>query len=751
MLGALAVAISSVYGISNKSIPAIEVMKDGDIFVITKISPGSDVWYADGRVGHVITHINARPSADFDVLPRLVESLAITNPATSESVFADLGEGPAGLSQQAVTLLLLATTFAVMSLFLFIRAERTTEVVLFALFTAATAATLAIGPASIAGHAWAKLVQGATTAISSIYFVAFFAAFARDTAGRQRILFRNLPEIGTFLALVAASGWLAIATFAPEQFSFMRSFTLTLLGGSILSVLVLLPWRYRAATANRKEQLRIATIGTVIGLFPFVWLSIVPLVVTGERIIAAEASVLALALLPLSFGYSILRHQLLGISRLVHRGATYALITAIIIAVYGSVLTVLNLFADDSTVLRNVELVLLFVMFAGVPLIAGVRSRAMRLADHFLYPDLISRDDLIESLNSMISSFGRSGNVLHRSISVVGQGLGVGYAFATHGSGISEISSEYGTRPTGLWSDGFSSKLGDNSGVNRVSHDELGSEFLAGTVRGINGILGNMVLGPRNDGAPFDSEDIRIFQQVCSMVSGELVRTQLMEEVELKRRQLVSIGEEIQQNLEDERAELSSYLHDEPLQKVAYALAQMRERALPEDLAGVLEEVARDLRNTSASLSPDILRRAGLASAIAVLMEEQRYRSEFAIFLDLESISDADRFDEDIELALYRTIQEGLNNARKHAKAKAVWVHLSYEAGALELAVDDNGVGLSEPSDESTSIDQNLGLLGLERRITQLGGTLTISPRASRGTSLTVRIPAAKMDEPEAT
>lgn len=750
MVGALAAAISSIYGISTRSSPAIEVEKDGDLFVITEIYPGSEVWYNDGRVGHVITSVNGQPSANFDALPDLVLSLDIATSRDTEAVRITIGVGPASLAQQTVTLLLLAGAFTVMSMFLFIRAERTTEVVLFAVFTASAAATLAIGPASLANHAWARLAQGVTTATSSIYFLTFFIVFARETTGRQRIQLRNLPEYSTGCALVTTLLWLAAGTLLPELFPVMRNGTLILLAASFLIVLVLLPWRYRTATANRKEQLRFATIGTTIGLFPFIWLSIIPQAVTGESIIAPEASILALALLPLSFGYSILRHQLLGISRLVHRGATYALITAMIVAVYGSVLTVLNLFAADSTVLRNVELILLFVMFAGVPLIAGVRSRAMRLADRLLYPDLKDRSDLIGRLNSVISSFGRSDALLQRSISVVGQGLGVGYAFASHGSGSAEISGEYGTRPTGFLPDGFSSQIGEHSGIIRVSHDELESEFLAGTVRGIKGIQGNMVLGPRTDGAPFDSEDIRIFQLVCGIVSGELVRTQLMEEVELQQRQLESIGEEVQRIQEDERSELSSYIHDEPLQKVAYALAQMRERALPEDLAGVLEEVARDLRNTSASLSPDILRRAGLATAISLLVKEQGHRSQFGIFLDVESMSDADRFDEDIELALYRTVREGLNNARKYANAKAVWVQLSYEAGALKLSVDDNGVGLSEPSGEPTRIDQNLGLRGLERRITQLGGTLTISPRASRGTSLTVRISATKIDEPEA-
>ena len=59
------------------------------------------------------------------------------------------------------------------------RAERNAEVTLFAYFAASVAATLAIGPASAAGHAWARIYQGMAISVSSILFVSFFLVFAR--------------------------------------------------------------------------------------------------------------------------------------------------------------------------------------------------------------------------------------------------------------------------------------------------------------------------------------------------------------------------------------------------------------------------------------------------------------------------------------------------------------------------------------------------------------------------------------------
>ena len=277
----------------------------------------------------------------------------------------------------------------------------------------------------------------------------------------------------------------------------------------------------------RKEQLRIATLGTVVGLFPFVWLSIIPLVATGNHIIEAETTVLGLALIPLSFGYSILRYQLLGISRLVHRSATYVIITAVIIAIYGTVLTVLDLFSDDTDLLRNIELVLLIAMFAGVPLISGVRNRALRVADRLLYPQSLDRESVLEILSNGFSNAQGPTNFLERSVAAIGRGFGLRYAIVSAASAGSDSHTEYGIRPTGFWHEDVTRNLDTQSGVQRVPHGESGTEYLVGSTHGIDGETSKWILGPRIDGAPFDGEDIRLFQLATNMISTELARSEL--------------------------------------------------------------------------------------------------------------------------------------------------------------------------------------------------------------------------------
>ena len=453
MLASVIMIFLTAYGTSAKSSPAIEATRSGQNFVITEISPGSEIWYAGGRAGDFIVEINGSAAGEFPSLPSVIDSLNVTPSLIEPSVRIMIGVETSALLRQTLSLLLLTVVFALMSLFVFSRANRTSEVVLFAYFTAAIAATLAIGPASLANHAWARLLQGATTSIASVYFLAFFIEFARNSETRTSKLSANLPEASSILSLILGSLWIATATAVPELFPVLRVIALVLLGASLLGALVILPARYRRAPKVRKEQLRIASAGTVIGIFPFIWLSIIPQIITGKPIIAAETSVLGLSLIPLSFGYSKSRNQLLGISQLIHRSATYVLITTLVIVLYGSILSILNRFADESETLRNIELLLLFTMFAGIPLISGIRTRALAIADRLLYPQSLDRESLLDTLTAEFPKSSSTVSTLDRSLNAIGQSLGLRYVSAVIPSKNGDLRSEYGIRPPGYWAE----------------------------------------------------------------------------------------------------------------------------------------------------------------------------------------------------------------------------------------------------------------------------------------------------------
>ena len=94
---------------------------------------------------------------------------------------------------------------------------------------------------------------------------------------------------------------------------------------------------------------------------------------------------------------------------------------------------------------------------------------------------------------------------------------------------------------------------------------------------------------------------------------------------------------------------------------------------------------------------------------------------------------------------LYRVVQEALTNCARHAEAHEIRIALHTEAGRLLLTVQDDGRGLAgrSPLDHASN-GGGLGLMGIEERVRELGGTLAIRSAAGKGTRLNASIPLPK-------
>jgi signal transduction histidine kinase len=711
--------------------------------VITAMEPGSHVWVPGGRVGDVVETINGAPAAEFLGSGGRIESLIVLTGSGQTPKDITIVRSPASLIDESVTLGLLGLSFVLMSLFVLSRSQRRPETYAFAFLSVSAAIAITTGAASVANHPWARLYNGAALYVASIFFFAFFAGFARKELNDQRSAFSWLPEASIVLAIASLIPWALTAAGVIDLWAVLRPGMLVLLGASLLGGTGMLAYRLRSGDSETREQLRIVTLGTAMGLVPFVWLSVVPQLAAGTEIVRGEVSVLGFVLLPLSFGYAMTRHQLMGIRRLVHRGTAYALITAGIIIVYGSALTVVNVVLPDSGAAGPVQIILFVLLLAAAPMLSSVRRRAVAIVDNVLYHEIVEPQDLIRTISTYAASETDLARTLGRSLTLIGEGLGLEYAVILGGADLGQtVQHSYKSLPAGTL-DALRNLNAGDIGVRRVELPQSGHLVLVSSLRGIGHKNTSLVLGPKATQEPFSNEDVQLIQTVSGVLTTTITRFQLLAEVQAQSAQLQTIGTQIQSIQEEERAELSSYLHDEPLQKVAYALAQMRERSLPEDLASLLEDVAKDLRSTSASLSPEILREQGLLTAVTWMVEEQKKRGPFNVFLEVTGMTEQTTIGEEADLAIYRAIQEALNNCRKHADAKSVWVRLTRTASTLELAVEDNGVGISSASDRSgKKPEEGLGLRGMKQRISSLGGSLALLPRASRGTAFMVTLPA---------
>ena len=204
--------------------------------------------------------------------------------------------------------------------------------------------------------------------------------------------------------------------------------------------------------------------------------------------------------------------------------------------------------------------------------------------------------------------------------------------------------------------------------------------------------------------------------------------------------------------LEDEAKRIAHTLHDEAAQLLASVYLELAEihRLQPSDsicvhtarISEQLDMVSEQLRRLSHELRPPILDQLGLVPALQFLADGFRKRA--ALEIEIQNfITARGRLPQPIETALYRTVQEALNNVTKHAHAKAVWVSIWIEQGLVNCTVKDNGAGIRTRKRDSAGGDgsEGLGLPGIRERISSLHGAFASNSNPGSGTELRISIP----------
>jgi signal transduction histidine kinase len=103
------------------------------------------------------------------------------------------------------------------------------------------------------------------------------------------------------------------------------------------------------------------------------------------------------------------------------------------------------------------------------------------------------------------------------------------------------------------------------------------------------------------------------------------------------------------------------------------------------------------------------------------------------------------RLPAEIEVAVYRIVQEGLTNVLRHAKASTCRIHLARTPHGVTATIEDDGVGF-DPNLRNTEAGGGLGLVGIRQRVARLNGTVRIESSPGRGTLLTADIPIGSTD-----
>ena len=201
---------------------------------------------------------------------------------------------------------------------------------------------------------------------------------------------------------------------------------------------------------------------------------------------------------------------------------------------------------------------------------------------------------------------------------------------------------------------------------------------------------------------------------------------------------------------ETERRRIGADLHDgvgQLLSVVKLNLSGLSEELGPRlnrdeqgrfaDALAVVDESVREVRDISHDLLPNALIKQGLARAVREFLDKLQRPGRLRIHLETLGLDEV-RLAPGVEHALYRVVQEAVQNIVKHAQASEINLHLIRHAAELTLLVEDNGVGF-DPA--ALGDDAGLGLRNMASRVAYLGGELEFDSRPGRGTTVTASVP----------
>ena len=204
---------------------------------------------------------------------------------------------------------------------------------------------------------------------------------------------------------------------------------------------------------------------------------------------------------------------------------------------------------------------------------------------------------------------------------------------------------------------------------------------------------------------------------------------------------------------EEERKYIARELHDDMAQILGSLSRRLdnllrkkhdfgeSEASALQDIQALLNQGLQSLNSFVQNLRPSLLDDLGLIPALRSLTNNLEKTD--GTLAEFTVIGEERRLTNEIELSLFRIVQEALSNVHKHAQATEVHVSAEFNESAIKLTVSDNGNGfeLKGSMDDLPRIGQ-LGLMGMQERVWLLGGSIEVNSKPGKGTTLKVDVSA---------
>jgi two-component system sensor histidine kinase UhpB len=222
----------------------------------------------------------------------------------------------------------------------------------------------------------------------------------------------------------------------------------------------------------------------------------------------------------------------------------------------------------------------------------------------------------------------------------------------------------------------------------------------------------------------------------------------MLDTLERDRQQLQALSSQVIDAQEAERKRIARELHDETAQNLTSLLVRLRileraadpaaVRACTAELRELTLKALEEVRNMARELRPTVLDDLGLVAAAQSYTEHCAELLGFGVTFHAENFPR--RLAPQVELVLYRVIQEALTNVARHANAQHVSVVLAEQGGYAVATIRDDGVGFDVEAVLSSK-ERGLGLFGMQERMALVGGRLQIHAGPGRGAQVRAEVP----------
>lgn len=252
--------------------------------------------------------------------------------------------------------------------------------------------------------------------------------------------------------------------------------------------------------------------------------------------------------------------------------------------------------------------------------------------------------------------------------------------------------------------------------------------------------------------------NLAVLQTLARQLVIAVENAQLYERVQEKEALRGELLERVVAAQEEERKRLARELHDQTGQTLSglamglHSVATVMETnpTLAEQRLQELERLSTgavdDLRQLIADLRPAQLDDLGLVPALREMANNVAARSHMQV--QMNTAGSRRRLRAQVETILYRLAQEALNNAARHSRATRVTMDLDFSPHDVSLDIRDDGVGFEPDAIIKTQAPRRAwGLLGMQERVTLVGGTLAIESAPGKGTHLLAHIPLDTLEE----